>query len=77
MSEPAVQIELINSLIRPFTDVGVRGLEPLNPKELSYSQPQLPLCDTPNYVVPTPFARNLPIPIRGPEPLFLELELQN
>jgi hypothetical protein len=27
--------------------VGVSGLEPLNPKELIYSQPQLPLCDTP------------------------------
>ena len=27
----------------------------MNPKEVSYSHPQLPLCDTPNYYLFWPF----------------------
>ena len=44
----ALPAELLPQLVLILQNVGVTGLEPMNPKEVSYSHPQLPLCDTPN-----------------------------
>ena len=43
-------------------NVGVTGLEPMNPKEVSYSHPQLPLCDTPIFDASRPIAE-MPNPL--------------
>ena len=47
--------------------VGVGGLEPPNPKELIYSQPQLPLCDIPNLVFSLPLNNRIAIPVLLPD----------
>ena len=47
--------------------MGAKGLEPLNPKELIYSQPQLPLCDTPNLVFSLPLNNHIAIPVLLPD----------
>ena len=39
------------------------GLEPPNPKELIYSQPQLPLCDTLNLVFSLPLNNHIASPM--------------
>jgi hypothetical protein len=48
----ALPAELLPQLVCTFKNVGVTGLEPMNPKEVSYSHPQLPLCDTPILINP-------------------------
>jgi hypothetical protein len=53
----ALPTELLPQMVLILKNVGVTGLEPMNPKEVSYSHPQLPLCDTPIFGRFQPLAR--------------------
>ena len=50
----------------------------MNPKEVSYSHPQLPLCDTPIFVAPQPIAeRRNPFRFAATRVVVFRKELQN
>ena len=54
--------------------MGTKGLEPLNPKELIYSQPQLPLCDTPNLVFSLPLNNHIASPMLLSDAYHISME---
>jgi hypothetical protein len=50
----------------------------MNPKEVSYSHPQLPLCDTPNFGAFRPIAeKRNPFVLATTEAVVFRKELQN